>query len=352
VTPESPASIASPLLPVEEFSIAELRRGIVSRWLWWTLGPLAGAALGATLAIFWPKTWAATTSFVPEQAISGGGSGILGAIGSIGSLLGEQGGALSKLSDGPSGEFYADVLTSQELLVSTLKSEYPDPLNPATKRPLLDLMAPSGQTEAQRLGNAARALKKKTDVEIVRRSGIVALTVTLDDPTLAAAVADRMLVLLNEFNLERRQRRSAEQRRFAELRMLVARQERDSLLAEKQAFLESNRVLFNSPRLLARYEELERLAQVKEGVLLGLTRTFEENRVTEVKDTPLIAIVDHAMVPDRPEQRPLPWGAAAAAIGFLCGLGAAVIIAVRQRTALERAAVDARPGSTVIRAVG
>ncbi len=353
VTPELPSTTLSQSpLPVEEFSIEELRRGLAERWLWWTLAPILCAALGATLAIVWPKSWAATTSFVPEQAISGGSSSILGAIGSIGSLLGDQGGALGKLSDGPSGEFYADVLTSQELLVSTLKGEYSDPAAPGTKRTLLELMEPKGETAAQKLGNATRALKRKTTIELTRKSGIVKLTVTLNSPTLAADVANRMLVLLNQFNLDRRQRTSAEQRRFAEQRLLTARQELDSISRTRQAFLEENRALTNSPRLLARYDELDRLVQVKEGVLLGLTRTFEESRVTEVKDTPLIAVVDHAMEPDRPEQRPLPWAGAAAAIGLLLGVGAGVVASLRKRAQVERLAVSGRSSGSVMRAVG
>lgn len=338
-------------LPVEEFSIVELRRGLSRRWLWWTLAPLLGAGLGAVMAIVWPKTWAATTSFVPEQAISGGSNGILGAIGSIGSLLGDNGGALGKLSDGPSGEFYADVLTSQELLVATLKSEYDDPRAPGTKRPLLDIVEPKGESPGQRLGNATRALRRKTTIELTRRSGIVKLTVRLRDPALAADVANTMLVLLNKFNLDRRQRTSADQRRFAELRLLTARRELDSIASVRQAFLEENRALSNSPRLLARYDELDRLVQVKEGVLLGLTRTFEENRVSEVKDTPLIAIVDHAMVPDRPEQRPLPWAAAAAAIALLAGIGAAVAATLNERAAIANETVDTVTPGAAIRAV-
>jgi uncharacterized protein involved in exopolysaccharide biosynthesis len=300
----------------------------------------------------WPKSWAATTSFVPEQAISGGSGGILGAIGSIGSLLGDNGGALGKLSDGPSGEFYADVLTSQELLVSTLRSPFPDPSAPGRTRPLLELLEPKGETPIQKLGNATRALKKRTTIELTRRSGIVKLTVTLDDPTLSANVANQMLVLLNAFNLDRRQRTSAEQRRFSELRLLTARRELDSIVSVRRAFLEENRALSNSPRLLGRYEELDRLVQIKEQVLLGLTRTFEESRLTEVKDTPLIAVVDHAMVPDRPQQRPLPWGAAGAAIGLLFGLTAAVIVSVRGRASAARTAAPGATSNTVIRAIG
>ena len=332
--------------------MAELRRGLGERWRWWTLAPLLCAVLGAALALVWPKSWAARTSFVPEQAISGNSSGILGAIGSIGSLLGDNGGSLGKLSDGPSGDFYADVLTSQELLVSALKSTYADSASGTTPRTLLARLEPKGDTPEQKLGNATRTLRRKLTIEMTRRSGIVKLTVTLKNPSLAADVANRMLVLLNEFNLDRRQRASAEQRRFAELRLLTARTELDSIARIRQAFLETNRALSNSPRLLVRYEELDRLVQIKEGVLLGLTRTFEENRVSEVKDTPLIAVVDHAMVPDRPEERPLPWGAAGAAIGLLIGLGAAVVASVRQRALVETRALGTISGGTVRRAVG
>ncbi len=333
------------LLPVEEFSIVELRRGVLRRWMWWVIAPLVGAALGAGLAFVWPKTWAATASFVPEQAISGGSAGILGAIGSLGSLLGESGGALGKLSDGPSGEFYAEVLTSQELLVSALGSGYPVGTDSGSRTTLLQRLDPRGATPAQRLGNATRSLRKKTDIELTRRSGIVKLTVSLNDPALAAAVANRMLVLLNEFNLKRRQAASAEQRRFAEQRLLTARRELDSIVAVRRDFLEENRALSSSPRLLSRYEELDRLVQIKEGVLLGLTRTFEESRVSEVKDTPLIAIVDHAMEPDRPEQRPLPWAASGAALALLVGLTVAVAGTLRERSVTERRVFAAAPAA-------
>ena len=184
-------------LPVEEFSVEELQRGLIERWLWWVITPLAFAVLGAVLAVVWPKSWAATTSFVPEQAISGGSNGILGAIGSIGSLLGDNGGALGKLSEGPTGEFFADVLTSQELLVSTLRGEYADASSPGTRKTLLNRMAPKGDTPEQQLGNATRELRRKSKIELTRRSGIVRLTVTLKDPVLSADVANRMLVLLN-----------------------------------------------------------------------------------------------------------------------------------------------------------
>ncbi len=339
MTPELPSANAGlTTLPVEEFSIVELRRGVARRWRWLLIVPLAAALIGAGSAALWPKTWTATTSFVPEQALGTNSTSILGALGGLGSLLGDAGGgasALAKLKDGPSTEFFADVLKSSELLSTTLRTPFADPENPAVKRPLLDLIDVDGATPERRFGNALRKFDKKVVVLISRKSGIVNLSVTLRDPMLSAAVANRMLDLLNRFNLERRQRASTEQRRFAELRLSTARIELDSAETARQGFLDANRNYYESPRLLAVYDQLDRAVRVKEGILIGLTKTFEESRVAEVRDTPLLTIVDAAIPPDRPLQRPLLWGGLAAAVGVLLGLIGVVFASLNDRRAME-----------------
>jgi uncharacterized protein involved in exopolysaccharide biosynthesis len=335
VTPE-PLLSGAPLatLPVEEFSIVELRRGVVRRWRWIVLAPVAAALLGSAAAALWPKTWTATTTFVPEQALGSNNAGILGALGGLGSLLGDAGGgaaALSKLKDGPSTEFFADVLTSSELLSATLRTPFRDPAQAAAQRPLLDILDVSGATPERRFGNALRKLKKKALVVVSRKSSIVNLSVTLDDPALSAAVANRMLALLNRFNLERRQRASTEQRRFSEARLATAQVELDAAEKAKQAFLDANRNYYESPRLLAVFDQLARAVSVKEGILIGLTKTYEESRIAEVRDTPLITVVDVATPPDRPVQRPLLWGGLAAGVGALLGLVGVLFAALSDR---------------------
>ncbi len=340
MTPESPNPNPSHApLPVEEFSIVELRRGMARRWRWLVMVPLAASLIGAGAAALWPKTWTATTSFVPEQALGSNNTSILGALGGIGSLLGDAGGAsaLARLKDGPSTEFFADVLTSTELMSATLRTSFPAPEEPSVKKPLLELIDVSGPTPERRFGNALRKLEKRVLVVISRKSSIVNLSVTLRDPVLSAAVANRMLDLLNRFNLERRQRSSTEQRRFAELRLSTARVELDSVEHARQAFLDANRSYYESPRLMAAYDQLDRAVRVKEGILVGLTKTFEESRVAEVRDTPLITVVDKATPPDRPLQRPLLWGGLACAIGVVLGLTGVVFAALSDRQESVRA---------------
>jgi uncharacterized protein involved in exopolysaccharide biosynthesis len=317
------------------------------RWRWLVAAPVAAALIGAGAAALWPKTWTATTSFVPEQALGSNNTSILGALGGIGSLLGDAGGAsaLAKFKDGPSTEFFADVLTSTDLLSSTLRTPFSDPDEPTVRKPLLDLIDVSGSTPERRFGNGLRKLEKKVLVVVSRKSSIVNLSVTLRDPQLSAAVANRMLDLLNRFNLERRQRSSTEQRRFAEVRLSTARLELDSVDRARQTFLDSNRSYYASPRLMAVYDQLDRAVRVKEGILVGLTKTFEESRVAEVRDTPLITVVDKATPPDRPLQRPVLWGGLAAAFGLVLGLVGVVLAALSDRQEPVRAtrfvAVDA-----------
>jgi uncharacterized protein involved in exopolysaccharide biosynthesis len=196
----------------------------------------------------------------------------------------------------------------------------------------------SGSTPERRFGNGLRKLEKKVLVVVSRKSSIVNLSVTLRDPQLSAAVANRMLDLLNRFNLERRQRSSTEQRRFAEVRLSTARLELDSVDRARQTFLDSNRSYYASPRLMAVYDQLDRAVRVKEGILVGLTKTFEESRVAEVRDTPLITVVDKATPPDRPLQRPVLWGGLAAAFGLILGLVGVVLAALSDRQEPVRAA--------------
>lgn len=351
MTPD-PATTVPPL-PMDELSIVELRRGVARRWRWLVAWPVTAALVGALAAVLWPKSWTSRTAFVPEKT-SGASSAMSGALGGLGALVGgtDAVGALSsKLNDGPTADFYADVLVSQELLTATLETRFPVPGEAARTATLVELLDVAGETPERRLGNALRKLRRKVVVEVIRRSNIVALEVTTRDPQLSAAVANRMLELLNRFNLERRQRTSREQRRFAEQRLAVARRELQGAENAVRVFLEANRGYRLSPRLDERYQALERQVMIKQDVLLGLTRQYEESRVAEVRDTPLITVVDKAVPADRPAQRPLPWGGGAAAFAFVLASAAAIFSAMQDRPAaagaIRRPAREGAEGSPI-----
>src|SRR5438552_3811746 len=106
-----------------------------------------------------------------------------------------------------------------------------------------------------------------------------------------------MVQLLNQFNLARHQLQARKQRRYARERLKEAEHELRDAEARQLSFLQSNRTYATSPILTFEANRLERDVQVKQESYLTLTREYEQARIAEVRDTPLLTIVDQAVPP-------------------------------------------------------
>jgi uncharacterized protein involved in exopolysaccharide biosynthesis len=312
----------------DELIFADFVAPLARRWRLLAVVPVLAAAAALLLALVWPKSYTAQTSFTPEQ--SGGAGGVLAsALGSLGGVASLLGGAVGGLPTGggssasASPEFFAAVLKSQELLDATLDSRFDVPGEAGAQRTLLEIMRPRGATPERRRGNARRKLAKKVVTTVDRRTGIVTASVTLPDPRLAAAVANRMSELLNVYNLERRQFSSREQRRFLAARLAQAEQELRSAERAQSAFRQQNRFFNGSAALEEQDTRLARDVRLHQEVFLTLRKSFEDARIAEVRDTPVLSTVDHAIPPDRPTNpRPVLWTVLAAGLGLV---GASII---------------------------
>jgi uncharacterized protein involved in exopolysaccharide biosynthesis len=88
-------------------------------------------------------------------------------------------------------------------------------------------------------------------------------------------------------------------------------------------FVERNRLWQQSPELQLEYDRLEREVQVAQEVYLTLKRQYEEARVEEVNDTPVLTVVDSALTPVR-HSRPRRTASVAIALFLGAGLGVAL----------------------------
>ena len=312
-----------------DVSVFELLTPLVTRWRL-----IAATAIGCALAtlvflLLQRPTYTAISTFTPENSTS---SGFMSSLVGLAGLAGQLGlGSSSSSSVSP--DFFVKLAHSDEVLRSTLLMEFPDPESRGTRRPLLQLLDVKGRTGEERIQKGVRKLRKRVDAASDKSTGIVTLEVELQSAELAASVAKYMVQLLNRFNLESRQSQSREQRRFSGERLAVAEQELRSAEQAELAFLQRNRQYLDSPLLAFEYNRLSRQVQLRQEVYQTLTKAHEEARIAEVRDTPVLTVIDSAVAPFKPSGPKRVLGTIVALIvGSVLGVLLAYVAAAWSRT--------------------
>lgn len=301
----------------EQISIVELltvllrRRGVIA------LSALLTFAIVVGITLAWPRSYTSESIFVPQQRKTPAG---------LTGLAAQFGVMLPSLDAGQSPAFYADLLISHELLGAVVDTRYSYPAaDGLATGTLLDAYHPWGATAAIRRERAIKKLADHIDAKAVARTGVVALTVTMPSAELSQQVNQRLLDLLNEFNLQSRQTTAGAERRFTEQRLREVEADLRQAEDRLQSFLQRNRDYRNSPELTFERDRLDREVTLKQTLFSQLTQAFEQSRIEEVRDTPVITIVEHPYLPVRPDTRyVLLKGLAALILGGLIGVGLAL----------------------------
>jgi len=327
---EGPTVVPSPSRTTEgDISLFEILTPLV-RWrkLIAVTALLCTAATVAVL-LFLPPVYTGETTFTPETAQgSGGGGGLGGLIG----LAGQLGISIGGFGSNGSPEFFSALLKSPGLLRATLNTEFPDPDQPDRRRPLLDILRIKGDSPEARLQRGTQALAHLTQTSVDQNTSIVTLRVKMPSRELAAAVANRMVNLLNTFNLESRQSQSRKEREFTEQRLAQAKDELQQAEQAQLRFLEANRSYRTSPALMVEADRLEREVELKNDVFVTLNKAYEEARIAEVRDTPVLTVIDSAIAPvRRTSPRPVLGAMIALVLGTALGIVLAYVRAARTR---------------------
>lgn len=310
-----------------DISVFELLTPLIRRWRLIAGLAAAGALLAAVVLLLQRPVYTGKATFAPETSQ---GVSLAGSLAGLAGLAGQFG--ISSPTSSVSPDFFARVLHSREILRATLQAEFTDPASGrrSVRRALLDILDVTGKTPEERLQKGTRTLENQTEADIDRRTGVVTLAVEMPSPELAAAVANLMVDQLNRFNLERRQSQSREERRFSGDRLATAERE---LRAAEQAhlgFLQRNRRFSDSPLLNFEANRLFREVQLKQEVFLTLTKSYEQARISEVRDTPVLTVIDSAVPPiQRTSPRRTLGVAIALLVSTLIGIAAAYVVDLR-----------------------
>jgi uncharacterized protein involved in exopolysaccharide biosynthesis len=281
------------------------RRGVI-----WSLVSLAA---GVGIALILPAQFTSSATFIAQGSSA---SLLPTALQGIAASVG-----LANAKD-YSPQFYADLLASRPVLVAALSRAYQVPgANGMVSRTYFDIESISGRDSATRLDNALRYFGRRVSAHADVRTNVVTLDVTARYATLSRDLAQALLSALDSMNISFRQEQSRELREFFATRVTEAQSELDSAEGALRTFLERNRAVQSSPLLQFEQLRLSRTADLKRTVYTTVLQQYEEAKLQEARNVPVLTILANPVPPTKKSGPPRRF---IAALGLLVGILIAV----------------------------
>lgn len=253
--------------------------------------PLVAAVLAGVILLLRGPQYVARAELKPQSAESR-----MAGLGGLAAQLGVNLSGIGGSSEGP--EYYAAVLRSNEILGAVVRSEYRfssralgqtdgDSLHGT----LIAIWDIDGQSAEAREAAAIRQLRASIAARPNLAAGLIRFEVRAKWPELAVLVNRRFLQALDSFNVRSRQSQAAAQRRFIESRLAEMRGELTAAENALVAFESRNR-LSAAPELTLERQRIQRRVDLSQEVYLTLAQGYEQARIDEVRDTPVITVIE------------------------------------------------------------
>ena len=279
--------------PKSSLSILWLMTLVLQRlpFVSWTI---LGVLSTSLIITFRSSEYKSSSMFMAESESSSSNAGF-GAIAQTFGVPGAAGALLGDNSNPP--QFYTAVLGSYEFLSDIAQTEYHNPdtsensTGPEAISPIDHFTDPELEL-SERVSQTVDELRIRLNTDIDPFSNIVTVEVTSQWKWLSESINRSMLELLNETNVRKRGTRANLERVFIESRQAEAQrdlEQAEDLLAD---FYNRNRRMEDSPALLAEVARLQRRVEVNQQVYLTLSQSYEQARIEEVRNTPLITVID------------------------------------------------------------
>ena len=242
-----------------------------------------GGLLGLVAGLLSPRLYVTTATFIPQSS-EGGSAGLALAASQLGIRV-----PTGNAAWGPA--IYAALLRSRGLTLPIVLDTFVVPELAGAHIPLAELLGIEEPDAPIRGEYAARVLERHVDVSEVVPLGAVRIVVETKWPSVSLGIAERLVDGVNDFNLKTRKSQAAAERQFVENRAKVTA---DSLRAAESrllAFLEQNRTIV-APQLVFEREKLERDVSLKTQVYTSLLQGREEAHMREIRDTPVITMLE------------------------------------------------------------
>jgi uncharacterized protein involved in exopolysaccharide biosynthesis len=284
------APIESTFVPPErEVSMLTLASTVLRRRRFILALGFIGGVLGGLVGLLSTRTYTSTASFLAQAADQGNAGGLAAAASQLGIRVPTSG-------PGWSPALYAQIARSRSVLGPIAADTFTVP--EAGNGPIrtIDLLKVKGKDEATRLALGAQQLTRMVQTSEVKPLGTVSVTVTTPWPSFSMALADRVLQRLNAFNVETRRSQATSEREFVDQQVSAAEKALRGAENRMQEFLQNNRAI-SAPHLQFDRDRLQREVTMAQSVYTTLLQSREEARIREVRDTPVITVLEEPRVP-------------------------------------------------------
>lgn len=261
------------------------------RWRIAILSLLAAAAF-ATYTLVQPRHYTVSWSFQPQSARN---------TRSMSGLAAQLGLAVPGSDGSESPDFYVQLLSSRQILGWIADTSVTTASG--STRSVLDVLDVDDGPPAIRRDDGIRELAKRISTRPNAKTNVVTVSVRAPDPRVGFEISRLLLLGLNQFNVRTRQTQASAERKFLESRLLEV--ERDFRAAEDrlQDFAKRNRAYREGLELSFERERLVREVTRKNEIYAALSQSFEQAKIDEVRNTPLVGMIEVPELPARPDSR-------------------------------------------------
>jgi uncharacterized protein involved in exopolysaccharide biosynthesis len=242
-----------------------------------------------------PRLYLASASFI-QQGTDPARAGLA-------TLAGQFGVAVAPGSQSLSPDFYSKLLTSRVLLLPIARDTFAVQELGGKRVSFADLFEIQGETIARREEKGVARLREIISVSIAKSTGVVELSVGTKWRSVSLAIATELIDGVNKYNERMRQSQAGAERQFVEGRLIVAGSELRAAEDRLQSFLQTNREFGSSPQLSFERDRLQRALMLQQQVFTSLKQAYEDARIREVRDTPVITIFEPPSASSIPQSR-------------------------------------------------
>lgn len=269
-----------------------------------------------------PRTYTTLFSFIPQTTQDPTKAGLAGLAGQFGVTL------ASGAAQPQSPQMYADLLQTRQVLGPIATDSFAVAGGGAARVPLAAALDAEDASPGITREKTLRYLRERVLSTSVatRTTGVVTVRVRTRSAVLSEQIATRLLSGLNHYNLVTRQSQAGEERRFIEGRLAAARTSLRTAEGQLEQFLKTNRQYTNSPELTFAQDRLQRDMLMQQQIVASLAQQYEDARIREVRDIPVVSVIERPIVAAQPDPRGgLLIMLGGAAIGLFLGIAWALL---------------------------